>query len=203
MCAPPAHQPVQAQPVGGGRSPVQWLPLPSWADIVNMSNEVPELSSLATDIEGSPGRFREVGVGAVMAVLYMHSPQSLPIAIPPRPSVLFALSPFAPPRAHTCTRVLLKCLTPRPPPLLPPHPPTYLQWFGSLLPERERLPLEWRDLEKKPFLKLCVVKALRPDRITSALTAFVEQVLPGAPAYTKCDANLSSYQVCVGSGGGG
>lgn len=63
------------------------------------------------------------------------------------------------------------------------------------MPEQEKLPLQWRELEKTPFLKLLVVKALRPDRLMTALLAFAERVLPEGELYTKCDSKLTSYAV--------
>jgi dynein heavy chain len=40
------------------------------------------------------------------------------------------------------------------------------------------LPLEWKKLDQTPFKKLCVLRALRPDRITVALSRFIKDVLP-------------------------
>lgn len=44
--------------------------------------------------------------------------------------------------------------------------PRFREWFDSPTPELEKLPLDWRDLDKRPFLKLLVVRCLRPDRLT-------------------------------------
>lgn len=44
--------------------------------------------------------------------------------------------------------------------------PRFREWFDAPAPELEKLPLDWRELDKRPFLKLLVVKCLRPDRIT-------------------------------------
>ena len=44
--------------------------------------------------------------------------------------------------------------------------PRFREWFDAAAPELEKLPLDWRELDKLPFLKLLVVKCLRPDRMT-------------------------------------
>lgn len=44
--------------------------------------------------------------------------------------------------------------------------PRFREWFDASAPELEKLPLDWRELDKRPFLKLLVVKCLRPDRMT-------------------------------------
>lgn len=44
--------------------------------------------------------------------------------------------------------------------------PRFREWFDAAAPELEKLPLGWRELDKRPFQKLLVVRALRPDRIT-------------------------------------
>lgn len=44
--------------------------------------------------------------------------------------------------------------------------PRFREWFDASSPELEKLPLDWRELDKRPFLKLLVVKCLRPDRMT-------------------------------------
>lgn len=42
-------------------------------------------------------------------------------------------------------------------------------------PEREKLPGEWK--KKSALQRLCIMRALRPDRMTYAITAFVEEKL--------------------------
>ena len=70
-----------------------------------------------------------------------------------------------------------------------------MDWFGSATPETERLPLEWRMLESKPFHKLAAVKALRPDRFAEGLKKVCRAVLPDGRAFADADADLSSFQV--------
>eukprot|EP00752_Nemacystus_decipiens_P011484 g10196.t1 len=73
--------------------------------------------------------------------------------------------------------------------------PRFREWFDAASPELEKLPLDWRELDKRPFLKLLVVKCLRPDRITQAIANFVRNNLPDGPAFADIDAKLNSFQV--------
>jgi dynein heavy chain len=82
------------------------------------------------------------------------------------------------------------------------HSSRFKEWHASLTPEVEKLPLDWRELDRSPFLKLLVVRALRPDRLAPALKTFIETTLPDGAAFTQCDAQHSSMQVtwaCVSS----
>jgi dynein heavy chain, axonemal len=73
--------------------------------------------------------------------------------------------------------------------------PRFKEWFNHLAPESEKLPLEWRELDKRPFLKLLVVRCMRPDRLTVAVTAFVRSLLPQGDEYVEMDAQLNSFQI--------
>ena len=42
------------------KSPVGWLPLPTWNDVVSMSAELEEVATFASDVESSAVRFKEV-----------------------------------------------------------------------------------------------------------------------------------------------
>ena len=53
----------------------------------------------------------------------------------------------------------------------------------------------WRELEKYPFKKLMVVRVLRPDRITAALTGFIKENLPKGKDFVECDSELNSFQI--------
>ncbi len=77
--------------------------------------------------------------------------------------------------------------------------PRFREWFGATAPEQERLPLDWRELDKTPFLKLLVVRALRPDRMLAALQSLVRATLPNGHLYADCDAQRNSYQVLLDS----
>ncbi|KAK2575931.1 hypothetical protein KPH14_007294 [Odynerus spinipes] len=48
-------------------------------------------------------------------------------------------------------------------------------------PEREKFPQEWKN--KTAIQRLCMLRALRPDRMTYAITAFIEEKL--GPRYTE------------------
>jgi len=67
--------------------------------------------------------------------------------------------------------------------------------YNHVTPETEKLPLEWRELDKRPFLKLLVVRCLRPDRMPIALSTFVANALPSGSKFTECDAALNSFQI--------
>jgi len=48
-------------------------------------------------------------------------------------------------------------------------------------PEREKLPQEWKS--KTGVQRLCIMRCLRPDRMTYALSVFIEETL--GPKYVK------------------
>ncbi|CAN0055637.1 unnamed protein product [Heterosigma akashiwo] len=73
--------------------------------------------------------------------------------------------------------------------------PRFREWYNHITPENEKLPLDWSSLDRTPFQKMLVVRCLRPDRMTTALTNFVRGVLPNGNAYADCDMTLNSYQV--------
>lgn len=57
-------------------------------------------------------------------------------------------------------------------------PGRFRDWYNELNPEDTKLPLEWKRLDSMPFKKLLVIKCLRPDRISVALTRFIREVIP-------------------------
>jgi dynein heavy chain len=66
------------------------------------------------------------------------------------------------------------------------------EWYNHVTPELEKLPLDWGQLDRKPFLKLLVIRTLRPDRMTIAMRNWLANALPDGKAYTEADATLSS-----------
>ena len=75
-------------------------------------------------------------------------------------------------------------------------PNRFKEWYCKARPESAPLPLEWRKLDDhSPFMKLCVVRALRQDRMTTAMTSFVLNTLPDGKAYVECDAGMSFNSV--------
>jgi dynein heavy chain len=71
-------------------------------------------------------------------------------------------------------------------------PNRFKEWYNKGRPESTQLPLEWRKLdENAPFAKLCVVRAMRQDRMTTALLQYVERALPNGKDYTECDGGKS------------
>eukprot|EP01038_Epipyxis_sp_PR26KG_P005405 gene5405-7492_t len=77
--------------------------------------------------------------------------------------------------------------------------PRFLEWFQHFTPESEKLPGSWRELDKMPFKKLLVVRILRPDRITVALTNFIRDALPKGKDYVECDSEFNSFQILESS----
>lgn len=57
------------------------------------------------------------------------------------------------------------------------------------------LPGDFRSFELDYFKKLLVIRALRPDRMTTALTKFFTKELPNGEAFTQCDAALSNLGI--------
>ena len=72
----------------------------------------------------------------------------------------------------------------------------FKEWMAHPAPEGERLPMEWKDLDfRAPFLKLCLVRAMRPDRLPNAIRAFARAQLPLGAELADCDAGLASAAV--------
>ena len=61
-----------------------------------------------------------------------------------------------------------------------------------------KLPLEWKKLDATPFKKLLVLRCIRPDRITVALSRFIRDVLPRGEEYIEMDSK-SSFLDILGS----
>ena len=57
-------------------------------------------------------------------------------------------------------------------------PNRFKDWYNDLQPEDQKLPLDWKKLDNQLFQKLLVLRCLRPDRITVALTQFIKVTLP-------------------------
>jgi len=53
-------------------------------------------------------------------------------------------------------------------------PTRFRDWYNEVAPEDQKLPLDWKKLDTMPFKKLLVLRCLRPDRITTALTTFIK-----------------------------
>lgn len=74
-------------------------------------------------------------------------------------------------------------------------PARFKEWFNELDPENSRLPSDWRKLETQPFLKLCVIRALRPDRMVSALTNYIKNLLPKGKDFILMDQSLNARDI--------
>lgn len=79
-------------------------------------------------------------------------------------------------------------------------PNRFKEWYLKARPESAPLPLEWRKLDdNSPFMKLMVVRALRQDRMISALETYVRNALPNGKHYVECDAGKSFLDVLAQS----
>jgi dynein heavy chain len=66
----------------------------------------------------------------------------------------------------------------------------FKEWYNDLEPEITQLPLDWKKLAGpgKYFLKLLVIRSMRPDRISPALNKFIRDALPNGPKFVDLDA---------------
>ena len=78
-------------------------------------------------------------------------------------------------------------------------PGRFRDWYNELEPEREKLPLDWKKLDQMPFQKLLVLRCMRPDRLTTALTNFIEKTLPQGELFVNMDSTNSFEQVLYSS----
>jgi dynein heavy chain len=67
----------------------------------------------------------------------------------------------------------------------------FKDWFNDLTPEDTKLPLEWKRLDSTPFQKLLVLRCLRPDRLTIAMSEFIRKAIPNGSNYVDMDQGLS------------
>lgn len=74
-------------------------------------------------------------------------------------------------------------------------PLRFKEWYNELAPETQKLPLDWKKLDQMPFQKLLVLRCLRPDRITTALTSFIRGALPNGDMFVEMDTKLSFSEV--------
>jgi dynein heavy chain len=78
-------------------------------------------------------------------------------------------------------------------------PNRFKEWFNELAPEEVKLPLDWKRLDNEPLRKLLVLRALRPDRMTIALSSWIRGALPNGKEYMDCDASSSFFEVLSSS----
>jgi len=74
-------------------------------------------------------------------------------------------------------------------------PNRFKDWYNELLPEDQKLPLDWKKLDNMPFQKLLVLRCLRPDRITIALANFIRGVLPYGSEYIDMDSRSTQADI--------
>ena len=73
----------------------------------------------------------------------------------------------------------------------------FREWYNHVAPETEKLPLDWAQLEKRPFEKLLVVRALRPDRLIPAFRNWINFSLPECRSYIDADEAMRQYKSCT------
>mmetsp|Transcript_166710 Transcript_166710/g.405134 ORF Transcript_166710/g.405134 Transcript_166710/m.405134 type:complete len:2545 (+) Transcript_166710:2-7636(+) len=78
-------------------------------------------------------------------------------------------------------------------------PTRFKEWFTHVSPESEKLPLDWSSLDRTPIKKLLVLRCMRPDRLTTAMSSFVRATLPGGSRFVDCDNTLSAIDVLESS----
>lgn len=74
-------------------------------------------------------------------------------------------------------------------------PARFKDWFNEVTPEDVKLPSDWRKLDATPFKKLLVIRALRPDRMQSALTTFISNCLPYGIDFVNMDSSASFKEI--------
>lgn len=77
-------------------------------------------------------------------------------------------------------------------------PNRFKEWYSKGRPESSPLPLEWRKLDDTaPFQKLCILRSMRQDRMTTAMLHYVERALPDGKRFTECDGGKSFLDVLL------
>ena len=79
------------------------------------------------------------------------------------------------------------------------NPSRFLEWFQHFTPENERLPGDWRELDKVPFKKLVLIRVLRPDRFIFAINNLITNIIPNGKQYVEVDSELNSVQIIENS----
>ena len=64
-------------------------------------------------------------------------------------------------------------------------------WWRSSVPEANKMPLSWHIVDDRPVLKLAVIKALRPDRMLTAVKWCVRKTLANGEMYINPSARMS------------
>ena len=70
-----------------------------------------------------------------------------------------------------------------------------LRWkkfIESDIPEKEKFPQEWK--KKNSLQKLCMLRAMRPDRISNAVVSFIQEKMGGKYVDTRASPFSESYQ---------
>ena len=155
-------------------SPLEWMTPEAWTNVIALA-QFDEFSSLPEDIVEAESRFKGWCVACCLQRALLLTAASA------RACFLSSLGVL--PRTFSPRRHL-------------PHATINTNnRYTKECPETERLPLQWARLEGQPFLKLCLLRCLRPDRMTVALMSFVREVLPEGDVALGVDATMNSYDI--------
>jgi len=72
----------------------------------------------------------------------------------------------------------------------------FKDWYNEVAPEKEKVPGEYNKFEGK-FEQILLLRALRPDRLTSVLPIWISFHL--GDGFTNCDSTLLSQQIIENS----
>lgn len=201
--------PRPCKPTHKQENPLPWLPLPAWQAVRALCDQVDGFAKLGQVWCANSDYDLYIRVFTSMRLVRSVGGRTDPLRSAPQ------ISPFNP---HTYGVQDMVEASPR-----------FREWYGSLAPESEKLPLgaclrmyicalcfsflhyvganprprapadqrkqsnkptripntEWAGLDRTPILKMLVVRCLRPDRMTVALTNFIRAVLPNGERKTK------------------
>ncbi|KAF2355262.1 Dynein heavy chain domain [Trinorchestia longiramus] len=74
------------------------------------------------------------------------------------------------------------------------NPKRWRDWCECEAPERERLPAEWKT--RTDIQQLCIMRALRPDRMTHAVQLFIEERMGRQYVHGEAIELSQSYEEC-------
>jgi len=68
----------------------------------------------------------------------------------------------------------------------------FKEWFNEITPEKEKIPGDYKQFDNK-FEQILLLRALRPDRLTSILPIWINNHL--GPGFTDCDQGLQQQAI--------
>jgi dynein heavy chain len=72
----------------------------------------------------------------------------------------------------------------------------FKEWFNEIAPEKEKIPGDYKSFEGK-FEQILIIRALRPDRLTSILPTWINVHL--GPGFIDCDSTLTVDEIVASS----